>query len=252
MKYYEQLADMGCFSLADVTAVTGNQDTARSLLYSYRKRGWIKSIRRDLYAAMSLESKQPIPNRYIIANHVTENAYVSHHSAFEVHGVANQVYYEVYVASEKRFSGFDFDGVAYNRISPGIVSGIIVLQSGVRVTDIERTVIDSIRDFEKIGGLEETLKCIELIPRLDEEKLLAYLREYDNGFLYQRAGYLLSQVTAIFKLTINFFSVCISKIPSAKRNLYKGLQAEPHILDKDWLLFIPEILVRGDISGDDV
>jgi predicted transcriptional regulator of viral defense system len=258
MKYYEQLVDMGCFSLADVTAITGNEDTARSVLYSYQKRGLIASVRRSLYVAMSLETKQPIPNRYAIASHIADGAYVSHHSAFEVHGVANQVYYEVYVVSEKRFTEFEYDSVNYRRVTPGISKGVGTMQSGVasgkvvRVTDIERTVLDSIRDFEKIGGLEETLKCIELIPRLDENKLLEYLSEYGNGYLYQRTGYLLSQSTTLFELSDSFYAACQSKMPSAKRYLYNGLQNEPHKLSSDWRLFAPESLSKGDIYSDDV
>jgi predicted transcriptional regulator of viral defense system len=201
---------------------------------------------------MSLETKQPIPNRYAIASHISDGAYVSHHSAFEIHGVANQVYYEVYAAAEKRFSEFEFDGVTYRRVTPSIASGVAELQGGIRATDIERTVLDSIRDFEKIGGLEETLKCIELIPRLDEDKLLAYLSEYGNGYLYQRTGYLLSQSAAMLELSDGFFPACRSKIPSAKRYLYRGLQAEPHTLSREWLLFTPETLTKGDIYGDDV
>jgi predicted transcriptional regulator of viral defense system len=276
MKHYEQLVDMGCFTLADVTNITGNQDTARSLLYAYRKRGLVQSVRRDLYAAMSLETKQPVPNRYRIAAKITDGAYVSHHSAFEVHGVANQVYYEVYVSSEKRFTPFEFDGVSYTRVTPSIASGVAELSGGsafslrenrptgvralhavpVRVTDVERTVLDGIRDFEKIGGLEETLNCIGLIPRLDEEKMLAYLAEYGSGYLYQRAGYLLSQLQSqaetLFALSDSFFADCQSKIPNAKRYLHGGVQAEAHTLNRDWLLFVPENLIKGDIYGDDV
>ena len=40
--------------------------------------------------------------------------------------------------------------------------------TGVRITDLERTVIDSIRDFEKIGGFEEFLNCLEGVHYLDE------------------------------------------------------------------------------------
>jgi predicted transcriptional regulator of viral defense system len=243
---------MGCFTLADVAAVTGNQDTARSLLYAYQKRGLVQRVRRDLYVAMSLETKQPVPNRFRIAAKVADGAYVSHHSAFEVHGVANQVYYEVYAASERRFTPFEFDGVRYRRITPSIVSGVVALDNGVRVTDVERTVLDSIRDFEKIGGLEETLNCVELILRLDENKLLAYLAEYGNGYLYQRTGYILNQSSAMFKLSDSFFAACQSKIPSAKRYLYGGLQGEPHKLNCEWLLFVPESLTKGDIYGHDV
>jgi predicted transcriptional regulator of viral defense system len=252
MKYYEQLIDLGCFTLADVAVLTGNVDTARSVLYSYQKSGLITKVRRNLYVAMSLETKQSIPNRYAIASHIADDAYVTHHSAFEVHGVANQVYNEVYTASVKRFDPFEFDGVNYRRVIPGIKGGVITAGKNIRITDIERTILDSIRDFEKIGGLEETLKCIALIPRLDADKLLEYLFAYGNGFLYQRTGYLLSQSTGLFSLPESFYTTCQNHIPSAKRYLYGGLQAEPYKLDRDWLLFVPEFIDKGDVFSDDV
>ena len=40
---------------------------------------------------------------------------------------------------------------------------------GVRVTDLERTVIDSIKDFEKIGGLEELMNCLSLVHYLSRQ-----------------------------------------------------------------------------------
>ena len=61
----------------------------------------------------------------------------------------------------------------------------------VRVTDLERTVLDSIKDFEKIAGFEELIQCISLVKYLSEEKMLAYLEQYGNQFLYQKAGFIL-------------------------------------------------------------
>ena len=40
---------------------------------------------------------------------------------------------------------------------------------------------------------------------------------------------------------------CQSKIPAAKWYLYNGLIAEPHTLNREWLLFVPESLSKGDI-----
>ncbi len=59
--------------------------------------------------------------------------------------------------------------------------------TGVRITDLERTVIDSIRDFNKIGGFEELLNCLESVHYLDETKLKRYLDIYNTQGLYQKA-----------------------------------------------------------------
>jgi predicted transcriptional regulator of viral defense system len=103
------------------------------------------------------------------------------------------VFYEIYVSSEKRFDDFEFNGITYKYVSSKISSGVIEPKNtqGIRVTTLERTVVDSIKDFEKIGGLEELLNCIESISHLNENKLIKYLDAYNLQFLYQKAGFLL-------------------------------------------------------------
>ena len=86
MEHYITLLKMGVFSREDVAGITGNIRTADSLLYSYKKKGRIASVRRNLYVAISPETGQPVCGPYQIASHVSPDAYVSHHSAFEVHG----------------------------------------------------------------------------------------------------------------------------------------------------------------------
>ena len=163
MKYYKELAELGCFSQKELVQLLGSGSAAASLAAAYLKKGYVERIRRDLYATVSMETGQPIPTRYQIASKLAEDACISHHSAFEFYGYANQVFYEVYVDTESRFRSFEYDGVSYRRIAPhGTAQAKLI--NGTRVVSVEQAVIDSIRDFEKIAGLEETLRCIQLIP----------------------------------------------------------------------------------------
>ena len=74
---------------------------------------------------------------------------MSYHTAFEYHGVANQVFYELHFTSQKRLYDFSYDGIQYKcLLSRGSV-GIVENPAGVRITTPERTVIDSIASFEK-------------------------------------------------------------------------------------------------------
>lgn len=57
-------------------------------------------------------------------------------------------------------------------------------RGGVRVTNIERTVLDGIHDLEKVTGLEELLRCLELVSAVDEGRLLSYLTVYGKQVLY--------------------------------------------------------------------
>jgi predicted transcriptional regulator of viral defense system len=242
MKYLDKLMELGCFSRKDVAALTGNEQAAHSLLHDYINAGYIERIRRDLYTAISLETKQPVANRFIIASHIAGDACVSFHSAFEYHGYANQVFYEVYVTTKSRFSGFTYDGITYTRASPRIDFGIITTNTGVRVTDIERTVIDSIYAFEKIAGLEELLRCLMLIPALKPEKLIYCLDAYKQANLYQKAGFILSHFSEQLGLPKQFFDYCQSQIPKAKKYLYtkKDKLSKHFVLHEDWMLFAPK------------
>ena len=199
-------------------------------------------MRRDLYVAISLETKQPVPNRYAIASHAAPGAYVCCHSAFEYHGLANQVYYEVYAAAESRFREFEHGGITYRHLPSPSEDGVEAKTDGARVTDLERTVVDGINDYEKSGGFEELLRCIGMIAYLDPAKLTGYLRGYNKTILYQKAGYILEHYKDALKLPDSFFEDCRSKTPQSKRYLYSGLQREPHTLSKGWALYVPEDL----------
>ena len=242
MKHYRQLAELQCFTRAEAERVAGSAEAANSMLTSYQDKGYIESVKRNLYVTISMETGSAIPNRYRIATHITEGAYISHHSAFEYLGCANQVYYEVYVSGAKRFAPFEYDDITYRHVAPRIELGVDEKPDGIRTTDTERTVLDGINDFNKISGLEELLRCLELIPYVDEGKLLEYLERYGKQFLYQKAGYILGHFKDELRLSESFFEACEHKITKSVRYLYRGMEHVPNTFDSRWKLFVPQNL----------
>lgn len=244
MKYYEKMAELGCFTRGEICSLLGNSSAAHSILYDYTQKGLIERVRRDLYVALDYETKCPLANRYEIASHISDNSYITHHSAFEYYGCANQVYYEVYVSGSKPFTEFEYDSITYKYISPSIELGIS-LDKGldIRTTDVERTILDGIKNFDKIGGLEELLNCLELIDSVDENTLLNYLSEYHQIFLYQKAGYILSHFRSQMNLHDDFFEKCQNRITATKRYLSAYLDKKKMVLDKNWNLFVPNDLL---------
>lgn len=252
MKYYESLVDLKCFSRSDVERLTKNKYTADSLIKEYKRKGYIESVRRNLFVAVSMETKGPVANRYLIATNILRDNYVSHHSAFEYYGYANQVFYEVYVSGKGRFADFEYDKITYRYFAPRIEAGISLKDDGVRITDMERTILDGINDFEKIGGLEELLRCLELINYAKEDKLLLYLEAYDKQVLYQKTGYILEHFKKQLRLSDGFFDVCKSKLKNSVRYLYKGIEHEPNTFSKSWNLVVPQDLMKIVSKGVDV
>lgn len=253
MDVYHQLAKYPVFTIKEAERLTGNSKTAYSLLDRLMKKDLIRKVRKNIYSAVNPVTGQIVATRYQIACAITATAYISHHSAFEYYGLANQVFYEIYVSSESKFNAFEYDYVTYKYVASRMKEGIVEAKNttGVRITDLERTVIDSIRDFNKIGGFEELLNCFEGIHYLDEEKLLRYLAIYNTQGLYQRVGYLLQHYQKEMQLSNDFISRCKKKIGKSRRYLLKEAN-QRNIYDSEWKLMIPEGLFTIKEQGGDV
>lgn len=236
MKYYEKMLELGCFNKSKVIELTGSEAAAKSLLYDYQKKGYIEKVKRNLYAAISLETKQPVLSRYQIGSRLFPDAVITHHSAFEAFGYANQVFYEVYVATDSRFRDFEYDGIWYHRMERNAHMDIVT-NGKLKVTGIEQTIVDSIKDFNKIAGLEEVIRCIMLIPSVKGEKILEALSAYDNKFLYQKCGYILEQLQDELGLSNEFFEHLVRYAADGKRYLVK--ENGQNVWNSRWKLYVP-------------
>lgn len=192
-----------------------------------------------MYTCISGETGLPIANRYQIASSITPTSYVSHHTAMEYYGITDQIYYDVYVSSETSFRDFEFDGYTYRYIPSKSSEGVVrpAYSGGVAVTDIERTLTDSIKDMDKIAGIEEVVQDIESIHRMQEKRLLKYMELYQNQFLYQKMGFMLAKNKEKLGLSDVFFDVCKSQIGKSKRYLTKDMKTGRY--DDEWKLIVP-------------
>jgi len=243
MKYYEEMINKKCFTLNDVAImVGGNINTAKSLLKDYTKKGFVKSVRRNLYVAISMETNSPVATPYHIASNITDTSYVSNHAAFAYYGYTNQVFHDLSVASETEFKPFEFEMITYTYIFSKINIGI-VNENGIKVTDRERTLIDSISDFDKFGGLEELLRCIEMITFLSEDKLIQYLELYNRPVLYQKTGYILEHFMDSMKINLDFINLCQQNKGDSIRYFTKTIPRNQLRFNPKWGLMVPDDLM---------
>lgn len=236
MEYYEKMRTMGCFTWQDLMTIAGTQASAVALIHDYQRKGYIERIHRNLYAVIDKATKQPVLNRYQIGSILYPDACISHRSAFEVLGCAGRALEEVYVATESRFTDFKYNGVFYRRV---IRKADISTQwvERTRITSLEQTVVDSIRNFEKIAGLEEVIRCIMQAPKLDEGELLKCLDRYGNGYLYQKCGYVLEQLQEYVNLSDTFYMECKMHCPTTIRYLLKN--TDELVYQKGWGIYAP-------------
>lgn len=238
------------FSVDTVKNYYNNGESARSALKRLINRKHVKKIRNNMYTCISGESAAPIANRFQIASAITKTSCISHHTAFEYYGVMDQVYYDVYVSSETKFNPFSFDGYTYlyipNKISDGIEQ--VKLSGGVKITDKERTLVDSIKDMDKISGIEEVYSAISLITGIDENKVLKYLKAYNNKSLYQRVGFMLYQYKEVLRLSDSFFDACKSHI--GKNKTYLSAESYDNTYNREWKIIIPKEMFSLKNGGD--
>lgn len=242
MNLYFELLKKTVFNMEDVNVFYNNMDSARSAIKRLMKEGMVAKIRNNMYTCISGETGAPIANRFQIASHITSTSYVSHHTAMEYYGITNQIFYDVYVSSETGFRDFMFDGYTYCFVASKSLEGIEKppYSGGIAVTNLERTIVDSIKDMDKISGIEEVVQNVESVHRMQEKRLLKYLELYKNQFLYQKVGYLLWQYKEQMGLTDSFFEKCKKEIGRSKRYLTRDQKSGCY--DNTWKLIVPEDL----------
>lgn len=94
--------------------------------------------------------------------------------------------------------------------------------------------------MKKIGGLEELLRCLLLIPSLDYSKLLDALELYGRAQLYQKAGFILEAWKEELSLPEPFFVECEKRSSASKTYLFE--KQGDFVLHNRWKLFAPKDL----------
>lgn len=239
-QYIEQLHVLKLFELKDIIALTGKERSGQELLRNYAKRGLVVQIRRNLYSVTDLATKATTANKYEIGSHISSSSYISYHSALEYHGIAQQVFYYLSISSNTRFNDFDFENRHYAYCKSNIPVGIESpsMDSLVKVTDLERTIIDCLDRLNRAGGLEEFIHSLAMITYLNENKLLDYLAAYNKAFLYKKAGFVLQQFQNELKLSPNFIVFCHQKGFAHVKYLTDAVESDKFY--KEWNIYAPK------------
>lgn len=245
MKYYEQLIDERVFGYPALKEIISeNPNTIYSLLREYLQKHYVEQVKKGLYVAVSMETGAPVASRFEIGSHILENGYISHHSAFEYLGFTNQMMHTVQVSGNGRFRPFSFDGYQYQCYPERIKLGVLQKENGVKVTDTERTVLDSVNDLEKAGGISELYHCLQMVTFLDEDRLLYYLELYGKQFLYQKVGFILEPLKGDLNLTDHFFDQCREHMGKSKRYFSGTMDRRLMEYVSAWQMYVPKNFKR--------
>jgi len=185
---------------------SSNRMTRNSLLSYYRRRGRIITVRRGIYAVVpvgaSADSISVDP--FLLAGKMTPDAILAYHTALEFHGRAYSVFERFFYLSNRgsvpvRFRAYDFRCVLMPRVlrAKGKQDfGVNKTErSGVnlRVTGLERTLVDVLDRPDLSGSWEEIWRSLESVEFFDLDKVVEYALLLENATTAAKVGFFLEQ-----------------------------------------------------------
>jgi len=250
MKYYEDFLRLEVFNFEEANNIVGKKENTKVLLSAYVKKGLIKRVHRNLYSVVRLENKGATADRYLIGSKTNKNSFLAYHSAFELHGLSHQVNYIVYVASERKISDFEFEGVLYKYVGTKSREGVIRhrMNEKIRFTELERTVVDSIDRLEYCGGPYELDEILKICPVVDEGKIMKYAQEYNKKILYKKLGFFLERNSEALGISNQFLNILERSIGASKKYLSEEVINGDGTLVTRWDLIVPKTFIgKGDL-----
>jgi predicted transcriptional regulator of viral defense system len=192
------------FTNSDVKAITGLEATsARSLVRNAETRGLITRLKPGLFVLVppELGSSTEFPgDPYLTARAMVGDSeyYISHSSAMELHRMVTQPQFTVFTSTQKRLRAKTIRGTEFRFVFVqaehlfGVATHWITRQDAVRISDLERTLIDGLRQPEYCGGITEVAKGLWM-RRGDPKasRIIEYALRLGVGSVIRRLGYLL-------------------------------------------------------------
>ncbi len=251
MKLYKELATIPVFTLLDVKHIIKNGSLASKKINALIKEGSVHRIKRDLYTCVNFAIEEDCANRFDIASRISENSFISFHSALEFYGFYNQMYFDVQVSGLKRFENFSYDYYNYKSFITDSLNQIEMIK-GVRVTSIERTIVDCINMLGKVLDAEELVKCLDLVHSINEKKILEMLGVYNKEILYRKVGYILSFYKNDLNISDSFFSECKKKGKKSNKGCLIHNDKNALSFNSEWGIYAYDNIRNLSFKGGDL
>ncbi len=192
------------FTLADAESITGLQaNSARTLVHKLAARGVATRLRPGIFQLVPPElgrESQYLGNPYVVARELMGGTpyYLSHASAMDIHNMVTQPQLDVCLTSPKAMRSLSILGTQFRFIRCkadhffGTTDHWATKQEKITVSDLERTVLDGLRQPEYCGGVTEVAKGLWIRRAdMDVARLVEYAMRLNVGAVMRRVGFLM-------------------------------------------------------------
>jgi len=166
-------------------------------------RGVVTRLKPGLFILVPFElgkEAEYIGNPFVVAREIMDvkDYFLSHATAMEIHGGFTQPQLVVYVTTLKPRRSITALGIEFRFIHSqkkyffGISDYWVTKQEKVKVSDLERTIIDGLKQPEYCGGLTEVAKGLWMRHQdVNINRLISYAIKIGVGAVIRRLGFLL-------------------------------------------------------------
>jgi predicted transcriptional regulator of viral defense system len=228
-----------------------------ALLAYHRKAGRVVLVRRGLYAVIppgADPDSYPV-DPFLVAAKLTPDAVLSHHTALEFHGKAYSVHTHLTYSASRPLGPLTFRAhvlrgakfrQALLRLGKEHFGVSTVERSGqeLRVTTLERTLVDVLDRPDLSGSWEEIWRSLESVEFFDLDKVVAYARLLENATTGAKVGFFLDQHRETLMVEDCHLSVLHDMRPRQPHYLNRAKRKSGRFVS-EWNLVVPrEVLER--------
>lgn len=260
MKPEAFLATHSLFTRAELATVLRGRAAATvdAHLARWKRQGRIARVKQGVFVRLEkLGAPSHAPPDFIaLASRMAPDAAVAYHTALEAHGFAQSLFERLTFITWTKAKPVSFQGRRFVPVRPRAV--LFTANKGeqwierleragieVRVTSVERTVVDVLDRLDLAGGVEEVWRSLQSVPALDLESLEHYVAALGNSLLTAKVGFYLEsrrEELAVPERLLDRLRVGIPKAPAYMDRRRRGR------LVARWVLIVPEALLAGSVE----
>jgi len=249
------------FHFREAAEILQGDARASKVLYQLTHNGVVTRLKSGTFRLVPFElgfERDYLGNPYVVArelllsrrNHKQTQYYLSHGSAFDLHQMVTQPQFIVYISSSQMIRPRTILGTEFRfvRCKPNDLFGITLMwvdkQEQVFVSDLERTLLDGLKQPAYCGGFSEVAKAFSMKSHLiNPQKIVDYALKLNVGAVNRRLGYLMELYNIGLHTHLAFLKTTVT---STYQLLDPDLPAQGHFIAK-WRLRLnipPEELLQ--------
>lgn len=191
------------FTISDVQRILNyTYPIAKDLLHKLKNRNIIDTLKPGVYVIIPQELggvERHTINSFVLAREITRSKkhYISHYSAMDFHNMVTQPVTTTYVTTDRitHVPKLLRNSLIYVYTKPDRIWGVeerwVTESEKVRVSDLERTIVDCLWLPKYAGGISEVSKGIWIQKeRINTFKLLEYTRKFNKFVVTKRVGFI--------------------------------------------------------------